>query len=119
MLATQTAPLQEAVSTRFTGPDGLFDEHGFLVDSAHWNEALAERIARREAVGALDERHWKLLHHIRDRYQALGAMPGMRRVCRATGLSRGEVYALFGGCLPLWRIAGLPNPGEEARAYLS
>jgi len=45
-------------------------------------------------------------------------LPSLRRVCRATGLSRDEVHDLFGGCLPVWRIAGLPNPGEEAKAYL-
>jgi tRNA 2-thiouridine synthesizing protein E len=28
------------------------------------------------------------------------------------------VKQLFGGCLSLWRVAGLPDPGEEARAYL-
>ena len=119
MLTTQTAALQNTARTLFTRPDTLFDEDGFLIDGIKWNEALAERIALREDVGTLDERHWKLLHHIRDRYQELGGMPGMRRVCRATGISREEVYALFGGCLPVWRIAGLPNPGEEVRAYLS
>ena len=119
MLTTQTAPLQQTSRTLFTRSDALFDQDGFLIDGTKWNEALAERIAWREGVGALDERHWTLLHHIRDRHQALGGMPGMRRVCRATGISREEVYALFGGCLPLWRIAGLPNPGEEARSYLS
>jgi dissimilatory sulfite reductase related protein len=43
----------------------------------------------------------------------------MRRVCRETALSKSEIYDLFGGCLRAWRIAGLPNPGEEARTYLS
>ncbi|AGA32155.1 TusE/DsrC/DsvC family sulfur relay protein [Thioalkalivibrio nitratireducens DSM 14787] len=105
-------------SQLFAEPGTLFDEDGFVVDHEHWNEALAERIARREGVGALDERHWKLLHHVRERYLALGGMPGMRRVCKATGMSREEIYDLFGGCLPVWRIAGLPNPGEEAKTYL-
>lgn len=97
----------------------LFDDDGFLIDGTQWNEALAERIAKREGLGPLGARHWQLLHHIRERHRVLGGLPGMRRVCRATGISREEIYALFGGCLPVWRIGGLPNPGEEAKTYLS
>jgi dissimilatory sulfite reductase related protein len=119
MLNTHVAPAHEASSTLFTRSDPLFDEDGFLTDGRKWNEALAEWVARREGVGMLAARHWQLLHYIRDRYQALGGVPGMRRVCRATGISREEIHALFGGCLPVWRIAGLPNPGEEAKSYLS
>jgi hypothetical protein len=26
---------------------------------------------------------------------------------------------LFSDCRSLWRIAGLPNPGEEAKAYMN
>jgi tRNA 2-thiouridine synthesizing protein E len=28
------------------------------------------------------------------------------------------VQRLFGGCREAWRIAGLPNPGEEAKNYM-
>jgi tRNA 2-thiouridine synthesizing protein E len=56
---------------------------------------------------------------VRDKFFRLGALPNMRRICRETALSRAEIYDLFGGCLSAWRIAGLPNPGEEAQTYLS
>jgi len=102
----------------FMEPVLLFDEDGFLVDFTQWNEALAQRIARREGIAHLDEPHWRLVRHVRERFLALGGLPSLRRVCRATGLSREEVHDLFGGCLPVWRIAGLPNPGEEAKAYM-
>ena len=69
-------------------------------------------------VGTLTEQHWLVLHHIREKFFRLGALPNMRRVCRDTSLSRTQVHNLFGSCLAIWRIAGLPNPGEEARAYL-
>jgi dissimilatory sulfite reductase related protein len=96
----------------------LYDEDGFLIDPAQWNEALAERTALLDGIGELGDDHWRVIHHVRDRFQALGGMPSMRRVCRATGLTRDEIYALFGSCLQVWRIAGLPNPGEEARSYM-
>lgn len=96
----------------------LFDEDGFLVDPDLWSTGMAQTIAEELGLGPLSSAHWRLLHEVRTRFQQLGGPPSMRRVCRAAGLSRSAVYELFGGCLPAWRIAGLPNPGEEAKAYL-
>ena len=96
----------------------LFDEDGYLLIQDFWNERLAVQIAEEEGVGPLTEEHWRVLHHVREKFLRLGGHPGMRRVCKETALSRREIYNLFGGCLAIWRVAGLPNPGEEARAYL-
>jgi tRNA 2-thiouridine synthesizing protein E len=95
-----------------------FDEDGYLIDQQLWDENLGQAIASQEGVGSLEERHWRVIDHVRERFFRLGGVPNMRRVCRATSLSRSEIYDLFGGCLAIWRIAGLPNPGEEAKAYL-
>jgi len=97
----------------------LFDEDGYLVSHEDWNERLAAQIAEEEGVGPLTEKHWRVLNHMRDKFYRLGALPNVRRICRETALSRSEIYELFSGCLSAWRIAGLPNPGEEVRAYLS
>jgi tRNA 2-thiouridine synthesizing protein E len=43
----------------------------------------------------------------------------MRLVCRAAGLDPSQAHRLFSSCRSLWRIAGLPNPGEEAKAYMN
>jgi TusE/DsrC/DsvC family sulfur relay protein len=101
-----------------SGPP-LFDEYGYLVIQEAWSERLATEIAEEEGVGPLTEKHWRVLNYVRDKFFLLGALPNMRRICRGTVLSRSEIYDLFGGCLSAWRIAGLPNPGEEARTYLS
>jgi len=95
-----------------------FDPDGFLVDHTLWSEQLGRTIAEAEGVGPLSEKHWRVIHYIRGRFDQLGALPSMRRVCRATEIPKAHVYALFGSCLTIWRIAGLPNPGEEAKAYL-
>ncbi|MEJ2455584.1 MAG: TusE/DsrC/DsvC family sulfur relay protein [Candidatus Thiodiazotropha sp.] len=97
----------------------LFDAGGFLIDHRSWNEQLARDLALQEGLGDLGESHWQVLRHIRDRYLSLGALPNMRLVCRATGIPRAKVHHLFGSCLSIWRIAGLPDPGEEAKAYLT
>jgi dissimilatory sulfite reductase related protein len=118
MLSTYPNTAPNPQTGLLAGLRPLFDEDRFLLDHQQWNEALAERIAQHEGVGPLDERHWRLVRHVRERFLALGGLPNMRRVCRATGISREEVYRLFGGCLTVWRISGLPNPGEEAKAYM-
>jgi tRNA 2-thiouridine synthesizing protein E len=43
----------------------------------------------------------------------------MRRVCKANGLQKEEIKSMFGSCRAIWRIAGLPHPGEEAKTYMS
>lgn len=96
----------------------LFDEDGYLLNQDLWSEQLGADIAAEEGVEPLTDNHWLVLHHIRDKYDRIGAFPSMRRVCRETALSKTQIYNLFGGCLVIWRIAGLPNPGEEAKAYL-
>lgn len=95
-----------------------FDAEGFLADAEHWTPALAEHVAAEAGIGALTATHWQIIRFVRDRYLALGALPVMRLVCRAAGIDRQRGHELFGSCRTLWRIAGLPDPGEEAKAYM-
>ena len=95
-----------------------FDEDGFLIESAEWNPQLAETLAEWEGISPLGAAHWRVIHFVRDHYRRLGGMPPMRRICRSSELSPEEAKRLFGGCPQVWRIAGLPNPGEEAKAYM-
>jgi tRNA 2-thiouridine synthesizing protein E len=94
-----------------------FDEDGFLLDPSTWSGALADEIAQLDGLAPLTNRHWKVIHHVRDRYYSVGGLPTMRLLCRTTRLSKQDVKQLFGNCRAIWRIAGLPNPGEEAKAY--
>ncbi|MDZ7753425.1 MAG: TusE/DsrC/DsvC family sulfur relay protein [Gammaproteobacteria bacterium] len=93
------------------------DEDGFLVEGSLWSRELAESLAELEGLGPLTDRHWRLIDHVRERFQRVGGVSALRLVCRATGIPRDEVKALFGDCRTIWYIAGLPNPGEEARTY--
>lgn len=96
-----------------------FDEDGFLLDTTSWNPEVGRIIAAQNGIGPLNDAHWKVIHFLRDRYLRLGAIPPMRRICRNSSLSKMELKQMFGSCLQVWRIAGLPNPGEEAKAYLN
>ncbi|HET7526512.1 MAG TPA: TusE/DsrC/DsvC family sulfur relay protein [Burkholderiaceae bacterium] len=96
-----------------------FDADGFLVCTPDWSPAMAVSLAREEGIDGLGATHWKVIHLVRDRYFSLGALPVMRLVCRAAGLDPRQAHHLFSSCRSLWRIAGLPNPGEEAKAYMN
>ena len=99
-------------------PASWFDADGFLAESDRWSAGLAERLAEQAGVGELTSQHWQVIHLVRERYFSIGALPVMRLVCRAAGLDPKQAHRLFSGCRELWRVAGLPNPGEEAKAYM-
>jgi len=103
------------------GPLALisFDDDGFLVESKKWTPRLAEELARQADIAELTAKHWEVIHFVRERYFSVGALPVMRLVCRAAGLDPHRGHDLFDSCRSLWRIAGLPNPGEEARTYMN
>ena len=96
-----------------------FDDDGFLCESGNWTPSLAAVLARRAGIGELTAKHWQVIHFVRERYFSIGALPVMRLVCRAAGLDRSKAHQLFSGCRSLWQIAGLPDPGEEAKAYMN
>ena len=96
-----------------------FDDDGLLKDPAQWSEAVAVEIARREGIGSLTGEHWEVIRSLRDHYTKFGVAPAMAQVCRNHGKGKNWVHDLFHTCLNAWRVAGLPNPGEEAKAYLN
>ena len=96
-----------------------FDEDGLLKNPAQWNEAVAAEIARRDGVGQLTDEHWKVIHALREHYAKFSVAPAMSQVCHAHGKDKHWIHDLFHTCLGAWRVAGLPNPGEEAKAYLN
>ncbi len=95
-----------------------FDEDGFLLDPEQWSEATAQMIAELDGLSELGEAHWQVISFVRERFFRLGAISSIRQICRNNEMSKSEVKALFGGCLQMWRVAGLPHPGEEAKAYM-
>jgi len=97
----------------------LFDDDGLLIDPSAWNEELAREIARDCEVGELTPDHWDVIHVLREHYARFGVAPAMSQVCRRLEHGRHYVHDLFQTCLNAWRVAGLPNPGEEAKSYLS
>ncbi|MFO7541481.1 MAG: TusE/DsrC/DsvC family sulfur relay protein [Thiobacillus sp.] len=96
----------------------IFDPDGFLIDPAMWTESLADRIAQTDGLAALSELQIGLLHALRREFLKHGVVTALSHVCHLTGQSADCLQQLFPNPRQAWRIAGLPNPGEEALAYL-
>ena len=95
-----------------------FDSDGFLAESDRWSADLARELARQAGMSELTAKHWEVISIVRHGFFSIGALPVMRLVCRAAGLEPSHAHQLFSSCTDLWRIAGLPNPGEEAKSYM-
>lgn len=92
------------------------DEEGYLVDPQEWNEAVAEAFAREENI-VLTERHWEVIHFMRDYYAEHQVAPDVRHVTkhlaeRISGDTRKLVFELFpyGYVKQACRIAGMKCP---------
>ncbi|MBL3601717.1 MAG: TusE/DsrC/DsvC family sulfur relay protein [gamma proteobacterium endosymbiont of Lamellibrachia anaximandri] len=95
-----------------------FDDDGFLIDPYQWNRKMAQTIAETDGIGNLGHDHWAVIHYMRECHLNSGGLPVMSHICRKMHLDKHGVEKLFGGCREAWRIAGLPNPGEEAKTYM-
>jgi tRNA 2-thiouridine synthesizing protein E len=107
------------MNTRLDSPGtAVFDLDGFLLDPAMWSESLADRIAQTDGIGQLSEQQLGLLRVLRHEYSRHGTVTALSHVCHLIGQSSDCMQHLFPTPREAWRLAGLPNPGEEAKSYL-
>ena len=95
------------------------DEDGLLCNSSDWDETVAVELARLVGIDSLGEEHWEVIFALRDYYHKFGVAPAMVNICHALDQDKNWVHRLFATCLNAWIVAGLPNPGEEAKTYLN
>ena len=96
-----------------------FDEDGFLTDPDLWTQPLAETLARDHGFDGLNPEQWRVIHWLRRHFYEFGTPPSAHQVCHDNGLPHDCIDGLFHRDLrAAWRIAGLPNPGEEAKTYM-
>ena len=97
----------------------LFNNEGFLRDPLSWNEDLAASIARQDGLSQLTPEHWVIIRALREHYRQFGvAPPAFCHLCLTNHMEKHCVAHLFRSQREAWRIAGLPDPGEEARTYM-
>lgn len=100
------------------GSPAIFDADGFLIDPDMWSESLADRIAQNDGLGTLSDLQISLLQALRREFARHGTVTALSHVCHLTGQSADCMQHLFPSPREVWRVAGLPNPGEEAKVYL-
>ena len=96
----------------------LFDADGFLTDPDLWDRDLALRIAAELGLGEFAESHWAVIDYLREHYLLNAALPWEGHFCHDLDLVDNCIHRLFGGPIEAWKVAGLPDPGGEARAYM-
>jgi len=96
----------------------IFDDHGFLIDPDLWDRDLALRIADQLGIGELGRSHWAVIHYLRENYLEDAAPPWDGDVCEELDLVEDCVKRLFGGSIEACKVAGLPDPGEQARTFM-
>lgn len=95
-----------------------FDQDGFLLDPQTWDESLASFLAREDGLGDLKPEQWSVLRSLRSHYFRTGNLPALPHICNSQRLDPACMTHFFPSAREAWRLAGLPNPGEEAKAYM-
>lgn len=94
------------------------DADGFLLDPGAWNEDIARRLAQIDGLDPLTADQLEILNCLRQSYFRSGGLPALPHVCHLKGRSPVCLTELFPSAREAWRLAGLPNPGEEAKSYM-
>lgn len=96
-----------------------YDEDGYLLHPENWGHDTAQSIAAQNGLDKLTAIHMHMIQYIRDYYFELGGFATPHRICSELKVDKSAMKKFFGSCANVWKIAGLPNPGEEAKAYMS
>jgi tRNA 2-thiouridine synthesizing protein E len=89
------------------------DRDGFLVRPDEWTEQIAGVLADREGIANLTKDRLDILRSLREYYRKYEFFPIVRYVCKSVRQPNNCVTENFIDPVTAWKIAGLPNPGEE------
>ncbi len=89
------------------------DEDGFLAKYGDWNEKVARALAKKAGIGALAPEMLDALRFMRDYFSRYHFFPIIRAVCRNVDQPKDCITQNFIDPATAWKIAGLPNLGEE------
>ncbi len=103
----------------YDGKQVSVDEDGFLVNFEEWNEKIAHALAEKEGLKTLTEDQLDIMKFMRDYYRKYNFFPILRYVCKNVHQPRDCINEKFIDPVQAWKIAGLPNPGDEVRMFKS
>lgn len=94
----------------FKGKTYEIDSQGFLLNHDQWDEDFAVGMAQDVNItGGLSDKHWQIIHYLRDCLEKDGAVPRVFECCEANKIELDELEKLFpdGYHRGAVRIAGL------------
>jgi TusE/DsrC/DsvC family sulfur relay protein len=91
----------------------ILDDDGFLDRLEDWTEQIARVLAAREGIADLTEDGIDILKFMREYYRKYHFFPIVRYVCKNVHQPNNCIAEKFMDPVKAWKIAGLPNPGEE------
>jgi TusE/DsrC/DsvC family sulfur relay protein len=103
----------------FEGRKIAIDQDGFLISLEDWTESVARILAVREGIDDLSEDRLDILKFMRTYYRKHQFFPIVRYVCKNVHQPANCVTEQFIDPVKAWKIAGLPNPGEEVNMFRS
>lgn len=104
-----------SVSKNAVEPAGLsiaVDDDGFLINTYDWTPVFSEIMATKKRL-VLSDRHWALINLVRYKFKQTGKIPSIGVICKSIGFRKSDLKFEIGGCVELWKMAGLPNPGLD------
>ena len=98
--------------TTLSLPGIELDPEGFFMKPEQWTEEMGEQIARENGIPELTDRHWQVIHFMRNTYLETGSAPTIRTLGKASGVPIKELYQLFpkGPAKLAAKIGGIPKP---------
>jgi tRNA 2-thiouridine synthesizing protein E len=97
----------------------MVDDDGFLADQEDWTEEIAGVLAAGEGIGELSEEQFDILRSLRTYYRRYDFFPILRAVCASAHQTRSCITDNFRDPVTAWKLAGLPNPGEQVNRFRS
>ena len=97
---------------------GETPDQGFGEERTVWSEERARRLAQVDGIGELGDEHWRVIRTLREHFLQYGAAAPERYACHTAHLDEHCIHRLFHSSREAWRIAGLPDPGEEYKTYM-
>ena len=94
------------------------DDDGYIVNFEDWNDRVACALAEREGIEELTKDRIDILKFLRQYYKDYGSYPVFGAVCLNVNQPKECVTQKFVDPVKAWKIAGIPNPGEEVETYL-
>jgi TusE/DsrC/DsvC family sulfur relay protein len=88
------------------------NDEGFFVNPEQWSDAIGAEVAKEAGIDPMTDRHWQVVHYMRQQYLDTGSAPSIRALGKASGVPVKELYQLFpkGPAKLAAKIAGIPKP---------